>query len=55
MKTGKQLKPADIDVMEAEVFQRICNTNKHIALDSFHTRLVDQPNRKRQGLNKGGR
>lgn len=31
--------------MEAEVFQRICNTNKQIALDSFHTRLIDQPNK----------
>ena len=40
IKDGRKLKPDDIDQMETDIFQRLSNVSKNIALDQFHPRLV---------------
>ena len=54
IRDGKSLKPDDIDQIEVELFQRLGNTSKNIALDAFHSRLVPNAHIKRTGLDKFG-
>ena len=51
----EQLKPADIDQIENEIFKKLSNTNREIALDAFHPRLIANPNLKRSELNTRSR
>jgi len=54
MKKGETLKPDDIDKMENDIFQRLSNESRAIAIDAFHPRLVANANIKRCGLDKHG-
>ena len=40
IKEGQQLRPQDLDSMEKDIFQRLSNQARNIALDQFHPRLI---------------
>jgi len=54
MHDGKHLQASDIDQIESDIFWRLGNTSKNIALDQFHPRLVTNAHLKRTGLDKYG-
>ena len=54
MRKAETLRPDDIDKMENDIFQRLSNQARAIAIDAFHPRLVANANIKRNGLDKHG-
>lgn len=49
-----ELRPGDIDQMENEIFTKLSNVNRGIALDQFHPRLVANAKRKLSSFDQSG-
>ena len=54
VKDNKKPSPVDIDQIDQDIFQRLSNCAKGIALDAFHPRLVANANLKKNGNDKYG-
>ena len=52
--TKGELMPGDIDTMENDIFSKLSNRNRGVALDQFHPRIVANAARKHQVIDMHG-